>query len=96
MSHNGKLNVALSTLIGWRDLPEPERTQIEERLAALADSPPHEWPKEEVEPVVTVPGEYMLRGPGDFRVYFTHGEKGITVTGIILQETIDRYFARQS
>lgn len=89
MLEYGKVRVAREALIGWRDLPEPERTQILEKLTRLAEVSPGRWPADEVKPINGRPGEYLLHGPGEFRIAFRLTPEGITVVGIVLQGTLD-------
>jgi hypothetical protein len=87
------VRVDLRATIQWYTLPASERTQIQERLAALASQPPETWPESKAQHLATFEPLYLMHGSNGFRIFFRREDSGqLTILEIVLQEMLDRYF----
>jgi hypothetical protein len=96
MSDLNGIKVDQGALIAWHALSPQRQEEIHGHLTNLLTLPVSEWPARDVVAVGGRPSEYLLRGPDEFRVFFRRGPEGITVLDIVLQETLERYFAAKS
>ena len=82
-------------LIGWYQLPGPDRERIEQRLANLAEQPVEKWSGEDVEVWRPAENLYALHtyvGTDHLLVFIRPEGARIRLEDMVLQETIDRYF----
>jgi hypothetical protein len=88
------VDVDIGALIGWRMLSETERGQLLERFSLLASQPPEAWQGDDVVRLNTPEPLYLLRAAEGLRIIFRRGPNArIVILDMVLQETLDRYFA---
>ena len=91
-----RVYVAPPMLASWYTLPGAVKEQLVETLVALANRPPEQWPTTQARRLNSPEPYYMLRADDGLLVFLRReGDGQLTILDLVLQEMIERYFAKK-